>query len=257
MSTLQAMQQQMLQAVLGDSAWLPPSLQGDALADAHSRLDVYRHGYRMRLREAIAPEFPGLALMAGRRMEGLLRDYVAAHPSTHYNIRWHGAGLPDFLARELPWREQPQLADMARLDWAISIVFDAADQPTWDATALADLPAASWASLRLRLQDHVQIVAGASNVDAFRRAADRGDARPRLRRFPDTRDLLVWRRALEVRYRRLEADERLVLDGIAQDERFDQLCERLAGHLSEQAAMARMVALLARWLDEGLLAAPA
>ena len=118
----------------------------------------------------------------GRRFGSLLDRYVEAHPSGHYNIRWHGAGVAAFLEYGLPWRDRPALGDMARLDWAISTAFDAADEPVLAAADLAGVAADAWANLRLLPQSHLQFLSTHHNVEAFRRAADRNDQRPRLRR---------------------------------------------------------------------------
>lgn len=252
MNDLRAMQLQLADALLAGSAPLPGSLRGDDKADESNRLAIYQHGYRMRLREALATEFPGLALLAGRHFVRLLDDYVAAHPSTHFNIRWHGAGLADFLTRTAAWRDRPELAEMARLDWAISTAFDAADHGTVSAAELAGIAPEGWAALRLHPLSHAHLLRSSCNVDAFRRAADRGEPRPALRRWRRARHLLVWRPVLDVRYRQVETGELPALLGALNGDTFAQLCERLAqrhGH----AALPRMAALLAQWLGEGLV----
>ena len=253
MSELRALQQQMQQAVLADKPRVPHDWRGDELASPFDRLNVYRRGYRIRLHDALAAEFPGLALMSGKRFEHLLASYVEAHPSGHYNIRWHGAGLAAFLDYGLPWSKQPALADMARLDWAISTAFDAADEAVIAPGHLAELPGDAWVNLRLRTPGHLQLLPHECNIDAFRRAADRGAARPHLRRYARRRHLLVWRQALAVRYRPVDEDERLALTALIHGETFSQLCERLAERHGPATAMRRAAQLLHCWLDDGLI----
>ncbi|MFC5742607.1 DNA-binding domain-containing protein [Dyella tabacisoli] len=255
MNTLQTLQQRLLQAVLADNTPRLRELRGDAHADAVTRLAVYRHGYRIRLRDALSTEFPGLRLMVGQRFDAMLDSYVQAHPSGHYNIRWHGAGLAAFLEFSRPWRDKPALADMARLDWAISTVFDAADEPTINAADLADIPAEAWAELCLRPQGHLQILPVTCNVDSFRRAADRQEPRPRMRSYRQPRHLLVWRQALTVHYRPLAEDERQLLNAAMREEPFTALCERLAEYHPPSKALPRMTALLRQWLEAGLIGA--
>ena len=253
MSNLQTLQQHLLQAVLADRPPRLPELRADARADAASRLAIYRNGYRVRLRDALVTEFPGLAVMAGRRFGRLLESYVEAHPSGHYNIRWHGAGLAAFLEYARPWRDRPELAEMARLDWAISTAFDVADEPVLGMTDLAGVPADAWADLHLHPPAHLQLLSIRHNVEAFRRAADHGGPRPRRRRYGEVRHLLVWRQSLTVRYRQIEADEYSALTGAVDGEPFASLCERLAGHHDPASAMPRMANLLQQWLGSGLI----
>jgi hypothetical protein len=252
MSDLRAMQRQLADAMLAGNTPLPRALRGDDKADAAQRLAVYQHGYRIRLREALATEFPGLALLAGRRFARMLDDYVAAHPSTHFNIRWHGEGLAGFLTRTAPWRDRPELAEMAQLDWAISTAFDAADHATVSAADLAGIAPDAWAPLRLHPLPHARLLRCSCNVDAFRRAADRGDPRPALRRWRRPRHLLVWRPAQDVRYRQVAVADLPALLGALHGETFAHLCERLAQRHGV-TALPRMAALLAQWLDDGLI----
>ncbi|MFC5436908.1 putative DNA-binding domain-containing protein [Rhodanobacter umsongensis] len=254
MNRLRALQQRTLQAVLGDNPSRLRELRGDDRVDTSRRMDVYRQGYRLRLRDALAAEYPGLGLLAGKRFERLLDSYVAAHPSGHYNIRWHGAGLPAFLEYARPWCERPALAEMARLDWAISTAFDAADETATVAMDLSGVPAAAWADMHLRPQAHLQVLSFTANVDAFRRAADAGGPRPRLRSRGRPHHLLVWRQALAVHYRAIEDDERCTLAAAMRDESFALLCERLAEHHDPASALSRMAEMLRRWIDDGLMA---
>lgn len=252
MSDLRTMQLQLAEAMLAGSLPAPGSLRGDDKANEASRLAVYQQGYRIRLREALATEFPGLALLAGRRFLPLLDDYVAAQPSTHFTIRWHGEGLARFLEHASPWCEQPELGEMAQLDWAISTAFDAADHDTVNTGDLAGVAPEAWAGLRLHPLPHAQLLRCTGNIDAFRRAADRGGPRPRLRRWRQARHLLVWRAALDVHYRQVASGELAPLRGALNGETFAHLCERLAERHGT-AALPRMAALLAQWLDEGLI----
>jgi hypothetical protein len=252
-STLLVIQQQMLQAVLAEKTFPLATIRGDKIADTESRLSVYRHGYRVRLHDGLKTEFAGLQCMAGRQFDTLLNQYAAAHPSTHYNIRWHGAGLAAFLDYAMPWRGKPQFAEMARLDWALSTAFDAADEACKSATDLAQVPADAWGGLKLSLLHNLQVLTNHYNTDAFRRAADRGNPRPRLRSLAEPRQILVWRKATIVHYRLLEDDEWQALAAAIRGEPFAVLCEQLAGYHHEEAAMARIAALLQGWLEAGLI----
>jgi hypothetical protein len=253
MTSLQALQQQMLRAVLAEHAPTPSIIRDHGIADARSRLEIYRHGYRIRLRDALKAEFAGLRSMAGQRFEAMLDKYISAHPSEHYNIRWYGAGLAAFLDYAHPWRNRPQLADMARLDWAISVAFDAADETGASVADLSAVPPDAWPVLQLSLQKNLHVLDCHCNADAFRRAADHDHPRPRLRRFEQARQILVWRKDTAVHYRRLDNDEWHVLSAVLRGETFAGLCDCLAACHGEEAAMPRMVVLLQGWLAAGLI----
>lgn len=237
------------------AATAPSELVGDERADARSRLAIYRHGYRARLREALSGEFPALARLAGRRFPSLLDRYIEACPSEHYNLRWYGAGLAAFLRYALPWRDRPALAEAAALDWAISTCFDAADEPAVSAASLAGIDPQDWARLRLHPPRHLQWLAASSNVDAFRAAADRSLARPRLRRYAEPRPLIVWREATTVRYRALGPDEYALLTAAADGTAFAELCELAATRWPPDLAISRLSEFLHGWVGAGLIGA--
>lgn len=253
MSDLRAQQLQVAQTMLAPTAASPDAWRGDALADAASRFNVYHRGYRLRLIEALRTEFPGLALMAGKRFSALVADYVAAHPSTHFNIRWHGRALAAFLAEATPWRMHAGLAQVAQLDWAISTAFDAADESPLGVADLASVPPEGWAGLRLQPLRHLRLISCTANVDAFRRASDSSRARPHLRRLGLPRHLMVWRPAQDVRYRAVSGDEWPILQGMLQGEPFAQLCERMAQRRTAANMSARIATLLAHWAGEGVI----
>jgi len=251
--SLQEFQQQIMQAVLAEESPRLPELHGDARADAATRMAIYRNGYRVRLRDSLRTEFAGLGHLMGRRFNAMLESYIEAHPSMHYNIRWHGAGVAAFLGYSRPWQTSPELAEMASLDWAISTTFDAANEPVLAAADLIHVPADAWANLRLRPQNHLQILSVQHNVDAFRRAADSNSKRPRLRRHAKVCHLLVWRHSLTVRYRTVNTDELSALTGAIKEESFAALCERLCEFHEPADALPRMASLLHQWLADGLI----
>lgn len=251
--SLQTLQQQMLQAVLAEKPRIPSILRNGDQADARSRLEVYRHGYRVRLRDNLQAEFAGLGSMAGPRFRTMLDKYIGAHPSEHYNIRCYGAGLAAFLDYAHPWRGRPQFADVARLDWAISVAFDAVDEASASAGDLAGVPPDAWPALKFSLQRNLHVLDCRCNAEAFRRAADLGQPRPRLRRFAQARQILVWRKDNTVHYRCLDDREWQVLSAAIRGEPVAALCEALASHYGGEAAMAHMVALLQGWLAAGLI----
>lgn len=253
MTELRAIQREIAGALKSAAMPRVASLSGDDKADDADRLAVYHRGYRIRLREALSIEFQGLALLAGRQFRALLDDYVAARPSTHFNIRWHGQGLADFLASAAVWRDRAAWVEMAQLDWAISTAFDAAGSTAMGVAELAELPPDAWGCMRLHPQLHAGLLRISRNVDTFRRAADQGRPRPTVRRLRQPRHVLVWRPALEVRYRVVPPGELLALQSLLDGDTFAGLCERLAASEGHVSAMPHLVALLMQWVGEGLI----
>jgi hypothetical protein len=124
---LPALQRWMQGAILSQAA--PPDLDamivGDARLSAVQRLTLYARGYRARLAECLAAEFPCLRALAGEQVFALfVAGYVAERPPADPSLYALGAGFADFLEATRPAGDtDPDAlsalpADLARLDRA-------------------------------------------------------------------------------------------------------------------------------------------
>jgi len=115
------------------------------------RVGIYHGMYLLRMEEALATDYPALKhfLGDGAFLE-LVRAYVQAHPSVSYTLNRLGDHLPDFV-RDAPGLPRPGFChDLARLEQAVSQVFDAPETPVLDAAQVASVPAHAWEGARLR-----------------------------------------------------------------------------------------------------------
>ncbi len=144
---------------------------------AAERVGVYQGMYLSRMREALESDYPGLARFLGPEgWESLVTAYVQAHPSRSYTLNVLGRDLPDFVGAARV-RRPAFCRDLARLEWAVSEVFDAPETPPLTEAALASIAPADWerarlvpvAALRLVVLEHD---AGA-HLDALRDAKRR------------------------------------------------------------------------------------
>lgn len=254
--------QQRLAAAIRDGADATGLLAGDFALG----LQAYRHAYQARLVAALNDNFTVLARALGdEAFEALGQAYLAARPSQHPSIRWFGDGLAGFMAGAgdalVP---HPSLVDLARMDWALRGAFDAAAAPPLDPARLAALGPDDWPGLVLHLQPSVQRVVLSHAVEpAWRVLRERdpasGEPQPELPEpVPHAHELLAWRQGLETRWRSLEPVESTLLAAVSRGEDFAALCEAAARSLGDaEAAAPAVVALLQRWLADGLLQSPA
>lgn len=250
-ATQQAMQA--LQAlVMAGGAARPLLVEGTG--NVEERLAIYRNAYRGRLVEALRLNFPVLRLAMGDAdFEAMAFAFIAAHPSRRRSIRWFGEHLETFLRAEPAWLPHPALLDLARLEWAMSLAFDAADDTPMTAEALRGLDAAAWPELRFRLHPSVHLLTLDWAVEPILAALTADEsAEPEA---PDERPhtTLVWRLGLGPRWRELGEDEAAALRAVQAGRLFAGLCEVLAEHVTADDAANRAVAMLGRWLAEGLI----
>jgi hypothetical protein len=92
-----------------------------------SRLAIYRDMYPIRMFEAMSVDFPALALFLGEeKFNDLVARFTEAHPSQSYTLNRLGDSFPDFL------KDDPFLHDLARLELAMTQVFDEEETPELD-----------------------------------------------------------------------------------------------------------------------------
>ncbi|MBS0375681.1 MAG: putative DNA-binding domain-containing protein [Proteobacteria bacterium] len=245
--------------VLGDGEPAPALL--DAVrAPARERLGIYAEAYRLRLIEALATQYPGLAARLGRAgFAALAQAFVRATPSRHRSIRDYGAGLADFIACAAPDAEVQLQAELARFEWALAAAFDAAPGQPATIASLATVAASEWPALRFRAVPALRRLATTTNAVAAWRAARATEAEepaaaaPRAERGARI-EWLVLRPALDTQFRSLPADEARALDRLLDGASFGELCGTLAAELGDEGAAALAAAgWLKGWIGEGAL----
>ncbi|MEZ0228034.1 MAG: putative DNA-binding domain-containing protein, partial [Planctomycetota bacterium] len=154
--------------------------------------------YFLRLHEALIADFPGVQAVLGEAgFEKLAKAYVARHPSRHPSLNHLGDLLPGFLATARV-KKRALARDVARLELAMTQVFDAPRAEPLDTKTIEAVAPEAWATARLRLAPAFQLVALDHSVNALVTAVRRGDALPKAPRKKSwvavyRKDFAVWR----------------------------------------------------------------
>ncbi len=223
---------------------------------AAERLAIYRHAYGARLTDALRANFPKLHLALGdEAFAGAAAGYIAAHPSLTRSIRWYGQRLPEHLARTPPWSAQPILAELARFEWALTEVFDAADATAIGREALAGVEHTEWGALRFVFHPALRTVSLAWNAVAVWKALDVAPqaAAPSPTSSGGEQTWLLWREQYQNRFRCISAAEATALAWAMDGASFAQVCEALTRVMPEAEVPRAAAGFLAAWLDGGLL----
>lgn len=107
--------------------------------DPSERVGIYHGMYMLRMIEAMQTDYPALAHFLGEHaFEHLVRDYEQAFPSRSYTFNRFGDHLPEFLASTTMYR-RVFLTDLARLELAMTQVFDEAERAPLEANAIGSV----------------------------------------------------------------------------------------------------------------------
>jgi hypothetical protein len=102
-------------------------------------LDVYRNGFLGTLTKALRLSYPAVLRLVGEEFfDGAAQRFIQAHAPQSAHLDQYGGEFPLFLAQFPPAASLPYLADVARLEWAVSCAFHAPDDLPLDAHALAE-----------------------------------------------------------------------------------------------------------------------
>lgn len=233
---------------------LQHSLVGGPSLDVASGLAIYHHAYRARLQEVMDSDFPSIRHWLGdQQFSALVAAYLERSPSRHFSLRWLGQGFAEFIQGHLVPEQGEPLAELARLEWAFTLAFDAAEAQVLTVAAMAELDAEQWPQLQLRLAPCVQWLDCRYNSLAQWRAVKEQVDFPDSALLDQQQVCLVWRAERVCRYRSLSAEEAAALWGmIEQQWNFAELCAELAVTYAEGAAL-QAVTWLKQWVEEGLV----
>lgn len=190
---------------------------------AAARLHVYSHAYLARLVEVLAGDYGAVkAWLGDERFDAFARRYLAMHPSRHPNLNRLGAKFPAFLRRA----GAPRFAhELARLELALTIAFDAPEFAPLPAEALTTLPPSRWGRVRLQVNPSVQLLRVPAAAVDFHAAWRRGDETPRPR--SGSVHLCVFRNDDRLGTRVLVRDAAALLASLVRGERLAAAVARL------------------------------
>lgn len=212
-------------------------------------LAVYRHAYRAQLVACLRDTFEHTwSWLGDDGFDAAALSHIAARPPGGWTLDAYGEDFSQTLAGLYP--DDPEVAELAWLDWSLRRAFDGPNADPITAEALARV---DWESAVLTFSPTLTISAVATNSAAIWGALAEGQAPPAVERLPAPAAIRVWRQGLSPQYRTIDAFEQralaMALDGCG----FARLCEQLAGPDDAERVIARMGGLLGAWLHDGLI----
>jgi hypothetical protein len=196
---------------------LAAAIKGDTLPAA-ARLRVHRHHVRQSLASALASTFPTVRALVG---EGffltMAQAFVAGSLPGQPVLSEYGHGFPAHVAAYGPAASLPYLADVARLDWALNLAFQAPWSGRLTREDLAGMEPERLAGLKLVLAAGATLLRSSYPIDRIWRAAQ-PEASPdpvRLEEGPAT--LLVLRTPDDAAFLALSSAEAAFVRSLDED----------------------------------------
>ncbi|HEY2481167.1 MAG TPA: DNA-binding domain-containing protein [Caulobacteraceae bacterium] len=212
-------------------------------------LAVYRHAVGATLTAALRDSFGKTHAWLGEKaFDAAAVAHIQIRPSTSWTLSNYGEGFEATLAELYPY--DPEVAELAWLDWSLRRAFEGPDpaeidpadlaEIDWDAAILCFAPALAWRTI-------------ATNAAAIWRALSVGETPPAAASLDGPAGLIVWRQGLEPRFRTVDPVEQAALESALRGEDFATVCEMTARADPLGDPVRRVGELLAQWLGEGLI----
>lgn len=229
---------------------LPPETPTGSIT---GRLHIYHHAYRARLAEVLADTYAKTCLYMGSdTFDAHARDYVVAHPPRTSSLNRYGEGLVQALRSAYP--DNPELYELAQLDWDLRTRFDGADVLVLGAESAQ--AACDWTTQTNVLHPSALLRTVTTNVVSLWNAIHTNDEVPESAPLPAPTALLVWRKGHQPHFRTLEGAQATWLGHLRAGASVQDACAALleAGHWSGDASV--LSPWLAQLLNDGLVRQP-
>lgn len=252
MTALAALQDAFLACLHDDDAPLPPGLDATRAAG----MAVYRNGYRARLLDVLADSYARTARLVGAdAFQQAAAHHLIAHPPSAWTIDRAGEGFADTCA-EL-FAHDPDVAELAWLEWAMQHAFTAADEAPLShagfAVATADFGPEQWEAFTLAPIAGTALRPVTHDLPRLWRSLSNDADQPVVERLDQPQWLLVWREGEEAVFALLPDHEGEALNAALHGASFGEICTRLAERLAPEAAAAAAGAMLNHWLELGVI----
>jgi hypothetical protein len=245
MSLLELQRAMLGEIVASDEQAAPPS----------AGMAVYRGTYRNRLLEALRTSYEKTCQFVGdEAFDTAACHHIILNPPASWTLDDYGAGF-DLTLAEL-FAEDPEVAELAWLEWHMQRAFGSVDADPLDAAKLAsgELGIADWDRACFGLVPSVAMRAIRTDCIALWQAlADEAELPP-AQEPADLGQLIVWRKEMLSHFRVADPAEGQALSAIAAGQEFGLLCASLTEQLGPDAALSQAGGWLVQWFQDGLIA---
>ena len=230
------------------------NLIGGPTLDISTGLAIYHNAYQARLQEVLRGDYPAILNWLGDdEFEELAAAYLRQNPSAHYSLRWLGKGLEAFIRQHLVPEQSAPLAELAALEWAFTLAFDAPTGTLLTMQDMATLAPEDWPTLQVSPSPSLQWLECCFNSVALWRSVKDETQFPGSTALDGSHVVVISRNELVCQYRSLEPIEAKALKGMFEwDWNFAELCSELTVFYGEGAPL-QAVTWLKQWIHDGWL----
>lgn len=225
-------------------------------ASQRAGIAVYRNAYRARLIECLRATYPKCLAWAGEgAFDAAASHHVILNPPQSWTLDAVGQGFDNTLG-DL-FRDNPELAELAWLEWTMGTVFTASDRPQLDAagfaTATANYTEKDWSALTFIMAPELRLRSVAFDPAQMWEVTTDQPFTIVPTHLASPRQVAVWRSGVEAKFRLLDEGEEKALELAAGGSSLEEICTVVSESVGAEIAAQRCGCWLSRWIDNGFL----
>src|SRR6266404_6595225 len=242
---LLAVQRSMREHLIRGSDDIRGQIRGDSLP----RLAVYHHAYRAQLLACLRDTYERVwAWLGDSSFEAAASSHIESTPPHSWTLSDYGNDFDRTLRGLYP--DDREVAELAWLDWSLRRAFDGPDATPIGADAFAEV---DWNTVILRVAPTLRVSSIATNCAALWTAIAEGRSPPAAARLHAPMALRVWRKEFSPHFRAVDSIEQHALLMASDGASFAAICSAIAAAMEPSQAPEIAGALLASWLQDGLI----
>lgn len=218
-------------------------------SDAAPGLRVYQNNYRAQLVACLEESFAQTrAWIGGEAFHEAVVAHIERIPPSSWTLDAYPRDFPATLAMLYP--DDPEIAELAWIDCALSEAFVGPDHATLGIDAIATI---DWDRAILDFTPTLDIAQATTNAAAIWSALSAGEVSPPAHDLSELSATMVWRSDQISCFRSLDQDEYRALVLARSGTPFAPLCQALVDVHGDEAGVTLAGSYLGRWLNEGLV----
>ena len=215
MSIYSTIENQFAGALLDAERPVPPAVSSHTARAPQKRFAVYRNNVIVGLSEALRTQFPATEKIVGTEFfAAMARVFVSTEPPRSPVLVSYGERFPAFIETFPPAAELPYLADVARLEFARTLAYHAADAVPLDAAAWQAVDMSELAAMQIVLHQSLRVLRSAFPVVTIW-SMNSGMQEPASIEHCGAEDAVIARPHAEVEVRQLPRGGAAFLDALA------------------------------------------